>query len=263
MRSILLSAVLLGGAVGGPAGAQPQATPSAEIAPTGRLRVGFPLGSPILARRGPDGNVTGVVVDLGQFIAGELSLAFEPVIHANQEACAQSFGKGEWDVVIGVRSKLAERWTDTSPDFTLADGMYIGAPGREFTDATIIDRSGVKVGVSRGGGSDQNLSRALKSAGVVRVPGGVTHAVEALRAGTVDVWAANPVTLGEIEETLPGSTVIPGAWTTARYAASLPKGRSVAARDKLAQIVSEAIRTGVVRASIEREGFKGVRVVAE
>ena len=86
--------------------------------------------------------MTGVVVDLGKFIAGRLSLAFDPVIYANQEAYAQSFGKGEWDVAIGVRSTLAEQWTDMCPDFMLADGMYIGAPGREFTEATMIDRPG-------------------------------------------------------------------------------------------------------------------------
>ncbi len=65
----------------------------------------------------------------------------------------------------------------------VADAMYIAAPGKEFADASQIDRAGVKVGVSRGGGSDQILSRALKSALVVRVQGGVPNAVEALRTG--------------------------------------------------------------------------------
>jgi len=263
MRSLLLSAVLLVLAIGLPAGTQAQQTLASEIAPGGRLRVGFQIGSPILAKRASDGSVSGVVVDLGMFIAQRIGVAFDPVVYANQEAYAQSFGKDEWDVVIGVRSRLAEEWTDMSPDFMLADAMYIGAPGREFTDATKIDRPGVKVGVSQGGGSDQNLSRALKSAQVVRVSGGVPNAVEALRTGAVDVWAANPVTLQEIEDALPGSRVVPGAWTTARYAASLPKGRTVAARDKLAEIVNEAKRTGVVKDSVERAGFKGVRVAPE
>lgn len=260
MRSLLLGAVLLSGALGAPMGAQAQQTPGSEIAPTGRLRIGFQTGSPILAKREPDGSVSGVVVELGTFIAEKLGLPFDPVVYANQEAYARSFGKGEWDMVIGVRSTLAEEWTDMSPDFMLADAMYIAAPGREFTDATKIDRPGVRVGVSKGGGSDQNLSRALKSAQVVRVPGGVPNAVEALRTGAVDVWAANPVTLQEIEDALPGSKVVPGAWTTGRYAVSLPKGRSAAARSRIAEIVSEAKRTGVVEGAITRAGFKGVRV---
>jgi hypothetical protein len=40
----------------------------------------------------------------------------------------------------------------------------------------------------------------------------------------------------------------------------LPKGRTEAARERLAEIVAEAMRTGVVGQAIERAGFKGVRV---
>jgi polar amino acid transport system substrate-binding protein len=256
MQALLPAAIVLVAALGLPAATDAQPSASAEIAPTGKLRVGFQTASPILATRAADGSVSGVVVDLGKFIAAKLGVAFEPVLYTNQEAYAQSFDKGEWDVAIGVRGLL----TDPSPDFMVADAMYIAAPGREFADVTKIDASGVKVGVSRGGGSDRLLTQALKSAQVVRVPGGVTNAVEALRVGTVDVWAANPVTLNEIEDALPGSRIVPGAWTTGRYAASLPKGRSAAAHVELADIVNEAKRTGVVQRSIERAGFKGVRV---
>jgi polar amino acid transport system substrate-binding protein len=246
-------------AVGSAAETCAQISPAAEIAPTGKLRVGFQTASPILAKRAPDGSVSGVVVDLGRFIADKLGVTFDPVAYANQEAYAQSFGKGEWDLVIGVRSPLA----DPGPDVMLADASYIAAPGLEFADATSIDRRGVKVGVSKGGGADQNLSQALKSAQVVRVPGGVPNAVAALQTGAVDVWAANPVTLREIEVALPGSRIVPGAWTTGRYAASLPKGRSAAAQGRLAEIVNDAKRTGIVQQSIERAGFKGVRVAPE
>jgi len=263
MRSVPLSAALLLTVLVSAAGTSAQQTVASEIAPSGSLRVGFQIGSPILAKRAPDGSVIGVVVDLGRFIAEHLGVTFVPVIYANQEAYARSFGLGEWDMVIGVSSALVREQTDIGPDFMLADAMYIAAPGREFADASKIDRPGIKVGVSRGGGSDQNLSRALTSAQVVRVPGGVPNAVEALRNGTVDVWAANPVTLQEIEVALPGSKVVPGAWTTGRYAASLPKGRSTAAQIRLAEIVTDAKRTGVVQKAIERAGFKGVRVAPE
>jgi polar amino acid transport system substrate-binding protein len=142
----------------------------------------------------------------------------------------------------------------------VADAMYIAAPGREFADASNVDVAGVKVGLSRGGGSDRFLTEALKSAQVVRVSGGVSDAIAALRDGKVDVWAANPVTLQEIEDALPGSKVVPGAWTTGRYAASLPAGRSAAAHSTLADIVTEAKRAGAVLRSIEQSGFKGVHV---
>jgi polar amino acid transport system substrate-binding protein len=262
MRSALLAVTLLV-ATAIPLAAWAQPTASKEIAPTGRLRVAMQTGSPIIATRASDGSVSGVVVDLGRFIADRLDLAFEPVVYVNQETYAQSFGKGEWDIAIGVRSPLAQERSTLGPDFMVADAMYIAAPGKEFADASQIDRPGVKVGVSRGGGSDQILSRALKSALVVRVQGGVPNAVEALRSGEADVWAANPVTLQAIEVALPGSKVVPGAYTTGRYAVSLPKERSVAAQNELAEIVNEAKRTGVVLRAIENAGFKGVRVAPD
>lgn len=106
MRSLLLSVAFLVLATGLPAGAQAQQSLVAEIAPGGRLRVGFQTGSPILATRAPDGSVSGVVVDLDKFIAQRLGVAFDPVVYVNQEAYAQSFGKDEWDLVIGARSRL-------------------------------------------------------------------------------------------------------------------------------------------------------------
>jgi polar amino acid transport system substrate-binding protein len=260
LRARWLATAVLLAALGSPTWAQPSSTTAAEIAPAGRLRVGFQVASPILAQRAADGSVGGVVVDLGRLIAGRLGAAFEPVVYGDQAAYAGSFGKGEWDIAIGVASAQAREAADAGPDFMLADGLYIAAPGRGFDDATRVDRPGVKVGVSAGGGADQRLSSALKSAQVVRVPGGVPNAVAALRDGSVDVWAANPVTLRAIADALPGATVVPGAWTVGRYAAMLPKGRSAAAQARLAQIVDEAKRSGAVQAAIDRAGFEGVRV---
>ena len=95
MRSILLCATLRIAAVAATTGVQAQPTHASEIAPSGKLRVGFQTASQILAKRAPDGSVTGVVVDLGKFIAEKLGVAFDPLVYANQEAYAQSFGKGE------------------------------------------------------------------------------------------------------------------------------------------------------------------------
>ena len=124
----------------------------------------------------------------------------------------------------------------------VADVMYIAAPGREFADVTKIDQPGVKVGVSQGGGSDQILSRALKSAQVVRVPGGVPNAVEALRTGTVDVWAANPVTLQEIESALQAPRSSPG------------RGRQVGTRRRFRKDDRLPLKANSRRSSTRRSG---------
>ena len=203
-------------------GQTPQSAAS-EIAPLGKLRVGFQIGSPILAKRAPDGSVSGVVVDLGKFIADRLGVAFDPVVYANQEAYAQSFGRGEWDIVIGVSSALTREKTDTSPDFMLADAMYIAAPGRDFADVNCGRPTGRQGGGFpwRGLGSVPQLVRSSprrSSAFRAGYPTRSTHCAPA-------PWmrAANPVTLKEIADALPGAKVVPGAWTTGRYAVSLPR----------------------------------------
>jgi polar amino acid transport system substrate-binding protein len=74
------------------------------------------------------------------------------------------------------------------------------------------------------------------------------------------VWAANASNVQGVADALPGAKVVLGAFTTERYTVALPKGRSSAAQAKLAEIVSEAKRTGVVRKAIEQPGMRGVRV---
>ena len=262
MRPILLPAIILiatqiaGGALGQPAS-------SSEIAPLGRLRVATHGANPVLVTRTPDGRVSGVAVDLGKFIAERLGVSFEPVVYPNPEAYTQSFGKGEWDIAIGAPSPLAAAKADFSPDVILVDFRFIAAPGREFAHAAKVDRPGVKIMVARNSGPDQFLSRTLKSAELVRMPGGGGGAIEALRSGKADAWGANAHIVQAIADGLPGAKIVPGAFTTDGYAAALPKGRSSAAQSKLAEFVNEAKAAGVVRKAIEQAGLRGVRVAPD
>ena len=89
-------------------------------------------------------------------------------------------------------------------------------------------------------------------------PGG--GGVETLRSGKADVWAANASNVHGIADALPGAKVVPWAFTAERYTVALPKGRSSAAQAKLAEIVNEAKKTGVVQKAIEQPGMRGVRV---
>ena len=257
MRRILLWALILIAAPI-PGGALAQLAISSEIAPLGKLRVATIAGNPQLVTRTPDGKIVGgVALEVGTFIAEKLGVPFEPVAYANADAYTQSFGKGEWDIAIGPPTPLVAEKADFGPDLISVDLMYVAAPGREFADAVQVDRPGIKIGVGRNSGADQFLSRTLKSAELVRPGGG---GVEALRSGKADVWAANATNVQGVADALPGAKVVPGAFTTERYTVALPKGRSSAAQAKLAEIVNEAKKTGLVRKAIEQSGMTGVRV---
>lgn len=235
-----------------------------EIAPTGKLRVAMSALIPALLTRTADGKVVGgVAVEVGKFIAEKLGVPFELVPYANQNLYMQSFGKGEWDIGFGTRTPLVADKAEFVVDVVLSDYVFIAAPGREFADAAQVDRPGVKIAVGENTTSDQFLSRTLKSAELVRTTpagGGVS---EAFRSGKADVYAASASIIQQAIVKLPGAKLVPGAFTSDRYMATLPKGKSSTAQSKIVEIVREAKKSGVVRKAIEQLGLKGVRVAPD
>jgi polar amino acid transport system substrate-binding protein len=236
------------------------AQPAAEIAPSGKLRVGLAVFNPVLVSKKPDGTLGGVSVELARFIAEKLGVPFEPVMLQNTEHYTGSFGKGEWDIAIGPRGAAIAEKADFSPEFMLVDNIYAAAPGRDFADASQVDRSGVKIGVSKDGAPDQLLTRTIKAAELVRITGSVPDAaIEALRTGRADVYGSNGENVFAVTQGLPGSKIVPGAFATVRMAVALPKGRSAAAQAKLAEIVNQAKAAGIAQKAIEQQALKGVR----
>jgi polar amino acid transport system substrate-binding protein len=189
MRSVLISLVaLIAVQLSSEATAQPVLV--TEVAPQGKLRVGILGYNPVLATRRPDGTISGISVSVGKFIADALGVPLEPVVYVTAESGVQSYGKGEWDVMIGPRGPAVEQQAEFGPDILLVDNIYVAAPGRDFADAGQIDKPGVRVGVVRDAVPDQFLSRNLKYAELVRVSAPIEVAVETLRSGKADVFAS-------------------------------------------------------------------------
>ena len=170
-RILLLASLLIATSVPGSALGQPAI--SSEIAPLGKLRVAMNAGNPVLIKRAPDGKIIGgVALEVGKFIAEKLEVPFELVPYPDSNTYTQSFGKGEWDIGIGPPIPLVAEKADFILDLLLVDHVYSAAPGPQFADAAQVDRPGVKIGVGRNSAQDLFLSRTLKSAELVRMPGG-------------------------------------------------------------------------------------------
>lgn len=259
MRAFLFPAVVLIAAQIS-SSSQGQTALTSEIAPTGKLRVALVGSNTILVRQKPGENVGGVSADLGRLIAAKLGVPFDPVIYADTDAYAKGFGTGNWDIAIGPRTAVAETHSDFTPTFMLVDNIYVAAPGREFADADQIDRPGVKVAVVLNGAPDQYLSKTLKAAELVRISGGKDAFIEALRSGKAHVYGSNAENVHAVADGLSGSKIVPGAFRSVHMTVAYPKGRSSAAKDKLAEIVQEAKKTGLVQNAIDKDSLKGVRV---
>lgn len=260
MRTLLLS--VLSGLLA-IAGASAQSPVDGEIAPGGQLRVAMLGSNPVLVSKGADGTIGGISFDLGALIAERVGATLKPVIYPTPEAYTASFDKGEWDIAIGPRRASEAAKASFSPDFMLVDGLYLAGPGSDFVDASQVDRDGIKIAVSRDGTPDMFLRGALKKATLVRVSGKVNDAVEILRNHQADVYAGNGQIVYSVAEKLPGSKIIPGAFTSAPFAVLLPIQRSAAARSRIRNIVLEAIVADLPLKAIERQGFRGVRQAAK
>ncbi len=234
-----------------------QSSISEELAPTGKLRVAMNASTPALLTRTTDGKVIGgVAFEVGTFIAQKLGVPVELVPYADSRAHAQSFDKSEWDISFGPQNPaLADKAVFVVP-VVLSEFWFVAAPGREFANASQVDRPGVKIGVGAGSTADRFLRTNVKSAELVHVVGG---GVEALRSGKADVWAASASNVQQVARNLPKATIVPGAFMSDRSMLAVPKGRSAAAQAKIAEIATEAKQAGVVQKAIEKLNLTGVR----
>jgi polar amino acid transport system substrate-binding protein len=190
-------------------------------------------------------------------------MSYEPVVYASPATYTESFGKGEWDIIVTGRNAFAAKMLDFSPDVILIESVFVAAPGREFADAGHVDRTGIKIGVARNASADVFLSVTLKSAELVRVAGDTATAIDLLRTGKADMYATITDDALLIADRLPGARIIPGVFNTVGFAVAIPKGRSSAAQSRLAQIVNDAKAAGIVQKAIEKAGRKGVRVAPD
>ena len=187
-------------------------------------------------------------------------MSYELVIDTSAATYTESFGNGEWDISLAGKNAFAAKALDFSPDVILIDYVFVAAPGREFADASQIDRLGIRIGVAGNASADVFLSRTLKSAELVRAPGDTAAAIDLLRTGKADMYGTITESALVITDRLPGARIIPGAFVTVGFAVAIPKGRSPAAQSKLTQIINEAKAAGIVQKAIEKSGLKGVRV---
>jgi polar amino acid transport system substrate-binding protein len=255
-----LSAALVAAIVVMPASAMAQSATDAELAPGGKLRFGLNGANSTIVTRNADGSVGGVAPELGRFMAPKLGASFVPVLYATSAAYTDSMEKlAEWDICVTGRNPRADTKFDYSPDVIAVEYVLLAAPGRAFADVGEVDRAGVTIAVARNASADVFLSRSLKSAELLRAAGGVDNVVELLRDGKADLFATGTGIALDAAARLPGSKII-GVFHKVSFAVAVPKGRSAAARSRLAALVNEAKAAGVVTRAIEQAGLKGVHV---
>jgi polar amino acid transport system substrate-binding protein len=251
----MVAAAVLWNAV--PAQAQ-SALDASRVAPTRDLRAALIASNPVLVTRGADGQLGGVSVELARALAAKLGVPLRLMAYENPARYNESLGKGEWDIGLAARDPARGEHLAFSDVFMEVDNGYVARAGVSLKSADEVDRAGVKVGVAQGSAPDGFLTRALKAAEIVRVPGGFAAAREALAAGRADVFADNIHVAHRLAAELPSATVLDGRFNAVQMSIAVPKNNA-AALPIVNDFVREAKRDGLIAEAIARAGLRGVR----
>jgi len=164
--------------------AQAQSDPDAlRLAPTRELRAALIASNPVLVARGADGELGGVSVELARALAAKLGVPLRLMAYDNPARYNESLGKGEWDIGLAARDPARGEHLAFSDVFMEVDNGYVARAEVALKSADEVDRTSIKVGVAQGSAPDGFLTRTLRPAEIVRVPGGFAAAREALAAG--------------------------------------------------------------------------------
>ena len=234
----------------------------AELVPTGKLRVGLILSNQVLVTKdSSSGELRGVTINLGKALAQRLGVTFEPVGYDNPAALVKSFGSNEWDIAFLAFDPARAKDVDFSPPYMEVDNTYLVTANSKVASAETADRPEVTIAVPEKSAPDLFLSRSLKSAQVLRVPGGAEAAIQALTSGKADAYAENAHMLSLYADRLTGARVLEGRYTVIQHAIATPKGKTAAA-EYIKTFVEEAKVNGTVAEAIRAAGLRRTRVAA-
>ena len=233
---------------------------AALLAPTGRLRASINLGNPILAGTDPaTGRARGVSVDLAHALAGRLGVPLETIEFPAATKSVDAVTGGIADVGFFAIDPLRAAEVAFTDAYILIEGAYLvreDSPCRANED---VDRAGTTVVVGTGSAYDLFLTRELKAASFLRVPG-AAEVVRALRAGAADVAGGIRQTLVEAAAQAPGLRVLPGRFMVIRQAMGLASARGTVAEAALRAFVEEMKSSGFVAEAMRRHGVAGATV---
>jgi len=231
-----------------------------DLAPTGKLRVGINYGNALFATRNPKtGEPSGIAVDLARELGRQTGIPVELVGYESAGQLTADVKAGRWDLAFLAYEQAREAEITFAAAFAEADSTYLVPPGSKLRTVEDVDREGVRVAVSAKGGNDLFLTRALKHAQLVRVPGGTAATFKVFVADKLDAFAGLKPELVRRSAGIPGSRVLDGRYTVIQYSAGVPRGRDAGA-EYLRQFIEEMKVSGAVAQSIERHGVRGVSV---
>jgi polar amino acid transport system substrate-binding protein len=235
------------------------ASAPATLSPTGKLRVALITSNPVLVTRSTDGSLGGVSVSVARTLGARLGVPVELKPYDNPVRYNESLATDDWDIGLAARDPSRAEFLAFSVTFMEVDNGYVARAGATPTSAEDVDRAGVKIAVAQGSAPHNVLTRLIKNAEIIPVPGGFEPAREALATGKADVYGENLHLAHRIADALPGAHVLPGSFNVVQMAIGVRK-RAASALPTVDELVNGMRSDGTLEKAIAEAGLRGVRV---
>jgi polar amino acid transport system substrate-binding protein len=231
----------------------------AELAPTGKLRVGLNYGNFLLVLKdAASGEPQGIAPDLARELGRRAGVSIEFVRFDQAGKMADAVTTGVWDVAFLAAEPARADVIAFTAAYLEIEATYLVPAGSPLHAIADVDRPGVRIAVANKAAYDLYLSRTLKHAELVRAEG-IDGSYELFVAQQLDVLSGLKPRLLMDAESLPGARILDGRFTAIQQGIGTPKARTAAAA-YLSEFVEEAKSSGLVAQTIARHGVRGVNV---
>lgn len=231
----------------------------AELAPTGKLRAGINFQNPLLTKLGPNGEQSGVAVDLVHELAKRLGVPIEIIPYHSAGDLAESVNSGKWDVSVLAEEPARAKDIAFADATTEIEATYMVPPGSKLQKIEDVDSAGVRIALSAKSGYDLYLTRTLKHAQRVPVPG-LTEAFKHFMSEKLEALAGLKTELVKCVPQFPGARILDGRFMTVRHTAGVPRARGATGAAYLHQFVEDVKAEGLVAQWIANSGVQGLSV---
>ena len=224
-----------------------------EFAPTGTLRAAVNFGNIVIAQKDPaGGDPRGVGPDLARELARRLGVPIAYVTYDTAGKVADAVKQDAWDIAfLAADPKRANEIAFSAP-YVLIEGTYMVRKDSPLARVADFDRAGTRIAAGLNTAYDLHLTRALKSAELVRAPTSEA-AVHLFLEKKLDAVAGVRNYLESVARKDPALRVIPDSYLGIGQAAGVPKSRANAARH-LAAFIEEMKSSGFVAEALRRSG---------
>jgi polar amino acid transport system substrate-binding protein len=228
----------------------------AELAPTGKLRAGINFQNPLLTKLGPNGEQSGVAVDLVHELAKRLNVPLEILPYHSAGTLADSVKSGTWDVAVLADEPARAKDIAFAGATTEIEATYLVPAGSPLQKIEDVDKPGVRIALGAKSGYDLYLTRTLKHAQRVPIEGS-SAAFKHFAGEKLEAFAGLKTELVKYAADLPGSRILDGRFMVVRHTAGTPRGRDAGAAYLHAFV--EAVKAeGLVAKWIAKSGVAGL-----